>query len=72
MKTHLQKFTVCRSCTSVTITDRNCRCTYSNGYPTIELEFEVCDCCGNLISDGNPADTLFNDEQFKKHELLND
>jgi len=35
-------------------------------FNSIELEFEVCECCGNLISDGNPADTTFNDEQLLK------
>jgi len=64
----LEKHKVCASCYSVGITDLNCVCTYSNNYPTIELEFKVCTCCGNLINDGEPADTPFNDEQFKKLE----
>jgi hypothetical protein len=67
-----QRFSVCRSCLSVGITHGDCVCLYSRDYPIIELEFEVCDCCGHLRNDGSPADTKFNDEQFKKHELLND
>jgi len=72
MSTHLEKRTVCASCCAVGIQNMDCVCGYQNGYSTIELEFEVCDCCGQLISDGNPADTVFNTEQFTKHELLND
>lgn len=64
MNTVLQKFIVCTSCLSVGITDNNCICSYSHKYPTIELEFEVCECCGHLIEDGSPADTLFNNQQF--------
>jgi len=63
MSTHLEKRTVCKSCLSVRITDNDCICTYSNGYPTIELEFEVCDCCGQLVNDGDPADSEFNNKQ---------
>ena len=62
--THLQKFDVCDRCFSVNIIDTGCICVDSN-YTTIELEFEVCSCCGRLIGDGNPADTPFNDEQLK-------
>ena len=65
MKTRLEKFKVCVKCFCVGIRDSDCVCAYDK-YETIELEFEVCDCCGNLISDGDPADTPFNDEQFKK------
>jgi len=61
----LEKHTVCASCFSIGITDKDCVCTYSNVYPTIELEFEVCDSCGRIINDSNPADTPFNEEQFK-------
>ncbi len=66
MKTILQKFKVCTSCLSVNITDNDCICMYQKDYPTIELEFEVCECCGHLIEDGSPADTSFNDQQFTK------
>lgn len=62
--TYLQKFKVCDQCFSVSIVDLNCICTFGN-YKTVELEFEVCDCCGKLIADGSPADTPFNDEQLK-------
>ena len=64
----LTKFTVCADCTSVGITNNNCICSYSKDYPTIELEFEVCECCGHLLRDGDPAHTLFNEEQYKKLE----
>ena len=63
----LEKHEVCISCFSVGISYNDCQCTYQNNYPTIELEFEVCECCGNLISDGTPADTEFNKNQFEKH-----
>lgn len=66
MKTRLEKHKVCDECYSIGIVDNNCRCTYGK-YKTIELEFEVCDCCGHLIRDGIPADTKFNEEQIKNH-----
>ena len=68
MEKILRKHKVCADCFSVGITISDCICTYSRNYPTIELEFEECPCCGNLLNDGNPADTPFNDEQFKKLE----
>jgi hypothetical protein len=68
MKTKLEKFKVCDQCFCVGIQDTNCVCAYDK-YKTIELEFEVCECCGHLIDDGTPADTPFNTEQFKKHKL---
>lgn len=61
----IQKITVCASCYSVGITLSDCVCTYQHNYPTVELEFEVCDCCGNVKNDGNPTDTEFNDQQYK-------
>lgn len=64
-KTRLEKHKVCVDCFSVGIIDNNCICA-SGKYQTIELEFEVCVCCNNLIEDGYPADTEFNTEQFKK------
>jgi hypothetical protein len=66
MKTRIEKHIVCANCESVGITDNDCICTYQNKYPTVELEFEVCNCCGNLLNDGQRADTPFNDEQLKK------
>jgi len=68
MKTILVKHKVCEGCLSVGITEADCICTYDKNYKTIELEFEVCECCGHLISDGNPADTEFNKQQFKNYE----
>jgi len=65
METRLEKHEVCDQCYSLEIIDINCVCTYRE-YKTIELEFEVCDCCGHLINNGEPADTPFNTEQFKK------
>lgn len=65
-KTRLVKHIVCASCYSMGITDHDCVCTYQNNYPTVTLEFETCNCCDNLISDGDPADTKFNEEQLKQ------
>jgi len=65
MKTRLEKHTVCISCRSIGILDIDCICVHSHRYPTIELEFEVCDCCGNPKSD-QPADTEFNEKQLQK------
>ena len=67
MKTRLEKHKVCDQCYAVGLLYNDCVCSYGK-YKTIELEFEVCECCGNLVDDGNPADTPFNEEQFKKHE----
>jgi hypothetical protein len=64
MKTKLEKFKVCVDCLSVGVTYNDCVCTYGK-YKTIELEFEVCECCGHLVSDGNPANTPFNEEKMK-------
>jgi len=65
MKTKLEKYNVCDQCFAVGIINNDCMCSYGK-YTTIELEFEVCECCGNLIDDGNPADTEFNNKQFEK------
>ena len=62
----LKKYKVCSSCWSVGILDKDCICAYQRGYKTVELEFEVCECCDNLISDGNPAETEFNEKQLKE------
>jgi len=61
----LEKHTVCASCWSVGVTDVHCICVDNNNYPTIELEFNVCEWCENLECDGDPADTEFNNEQLK-------
>lgn len=66
MKTRLEKFKVCDQCYCVGMIHGDCVCSYDK-YKTIELEFEVCKCCGHLIDDGNPADTPFNEEQIKNH-----
>jgi hypothetical protein len=65
MSKTLIKYKVCDSCCSMGIVDPNCVCTYKHDYDIIELEFEQCDCCGNIQD--QPADTPFNEEQFKKH-----
>lgn len=67
MKTRLEKFKVCDQCYCVGKQHIDCVCAYDK-YNTIELEFEVCECCGHLINDGAPAHTPFNDEQIKNHE----
>ncbi len=69
MKTRLEKFRVCDCCLAVIIINNDCICTYGK-YTTIELEFEVCCCCGNLINDGNPADTEFNTAQLAGRGLF--
>ena len=66
-KTRLEKFDVCKDCYSIGILHADCICAYSN-YKTIELEFEVCNCCNNPIEDGNPADTEFNRKQLENIE----
>ncbi len=67
MKTRLQRFFVCDQCLSAGITDVNCVCM-TERYNLIELEFDVCECCGNMVEDGTPADTFFNREQIDKLE----
>ena len=66
-KTRLEKIEACNQCFSVGILDSNCVCAVGS-YKTIELEFEVCNCCNNLIEDGSPADTEFNKKQLKKEK----
>ena len=56
------KIFVCTSCQSPAITDKDCICVWESKYPTIELEFEQCDCCGRTSD--FPANTKFNDEQL--------
>jgi hypothetical protein len=60
----IEKHDVCEKCHSIGITDNDCVCTYSNNYKVITLEFEVCKCCGNLMNDGDCADTEFNAKQL--------
>jgi len=63
MKTRLEKFDVCDRCLCVGIEDPNCVCM-DGKYKTIKLEFEVCECCGAVVSDGQPAETEFNEKQL--------
>ena len=65
MKTELKKFEVCEDCHCIGIQHTDCKCSYTN-YKTIELEFEVCSCCGTVLEDGDPADTEFNKKQLKQ------
>lgn len=67
METKLKKFDVCDRCYSVGILDPNCNCSFTN-FHTINLEFEVCGCCGNVVTDGQPADTEYNITQIKNHK----
>jgi hypothetical protein len=65
-KFSLVKEKVCTSCLSPHIVDKDCICTYQRNYPTIELEFKKCNCCGQV--DYHPADTEFNNEQHENHK----
>lgn len=67
MKTRLEKHRVCVNCHGIGIVNADCICTYNNKYEIIELEFEVCDCCGNVLEDGQIADTEFNKNQLKNN-----
>ena len=60
----LVKHRVCVDCLSLDIVNADCRCVYSRDYETIELEFEVCSCCGN--TNAHPADTDFNKQALKQ------
>ncbi len=66
----LVKHKVCTSCFSIGITDNDCICTYQRNYPIIELEFEQCECCGN-VNDNYPPESEFNTLQLKKLEKSN-
>jgi hypothetical protein len=61
----LVRETVCASCLSPHIIDKDCVCTYMRGYPVVELEFEKCACCDNVSY--YPAETEFNNQQYEKH-----
>ena len=65
----LEIFKVCKQCLSPGITYPDCICCYTNGYPTIELEFEICECCGNIHE--TPAYTEFNKKQFENDKTRN-
>lgn len=57
------KIKVCASCLSTDIVDKNCICVWEKKYPTVELEFEQCDCCGNVSQ--FPIDNEFNYKQLR-------
>lgn len=62
MKTQLEKFDVCTECLCIDMIHSDCICAHSS-YKTIELEFEICKCCGK--PNDNHADTEFNKKQLK-------
>jgi len=61
----LEKLKVCAICESPHVVDIDCVCTYSDKYPTIELEFSRCNCCNKTES--FPANTEFNNKQRKEY-----
>jgi RNase P subunit RPR2 len=66
----LIKEIVCASCHSLAIVDKDCICVWENKYPTIELEFEQCECCGHVSE--YPADTEFNMKQLQEENFEED
>ena len=64
-----KKIEVCRNCFCQGIKDVNCMCTYTRSYATIELEFSFCECCGQILNDGDPEETEFNISQFEKYGI---
>jgi hypothetical protein len=56
---------VCESCLSPDIVDTDCSCCTSNFYKTVVLEFEECECCGQLKG-GYLKDSEFNINELKK------
>lgn len=67
MKLRYEKHEVCVECFAVGILFPECICTHE-AHDTIVLEFAVCDCCGNILEDGHPADTKFNKNQLEANE----
>lgn len=59
----LEKYNVCQECLSWDIIYSDCICMSSNKFPTIELEFERCECCGNLSEKASNND--FNTKQYE-------
>lgn len=60
----LRKLEVCPECLMHQRPPFECICTYMS-YKPIILELNVCNCCGNIVDDGNPPETVFNIEQLK-------
>lgn len=58
-----QKETVCKDCLAVGIENIDCVCTYMKNYPTVTVEFEVCNCCGH-VNDSEIPFTEFNRQQL--------
>lgn len=63
MKTRLEKHKVCDECFTDEIRT-DCVC-FDGNYTVIELEFDVCECCGQTVNNGMPSKTEFNEKQFK-------
>lgn len=65
----LKRFNVCTECKArVRAVDSNCICNFSSLFDTIELEFEVCECCGKEVTPEQYADTEFNKAQIADYE----
>lgn len=57
------KYEVCADCHSAEIIYSECVCVTEKRYPTIELEFDICRCCGHTST--LPNDSEFNDQQYE-------
>lgn len=62
--TRIEKIEVCNQCFSETIESVNCQCVTNKVYPTVELEFTICSCCGSTVGNGEPCATEFNIRQL--------
>ena len=71
-KTKIVRFVVCNSCYSIGILFVDCICIKNKVYPQIALDFEVCSCCEQIITDGEPANTPFNIKQIEEYEANRD
>ena len=60
----IEKHEVCAKCLAIGIKSNDCVCTYRNDYATIELEFKLCSCCGEIKDE--PIDSEFNNSQYEK------
>lgn len=56
----LRKLIVCAECKTVGVSDEHCICQYANEYPTLELEFYACKCCGSPVDPLNCVDNEYN------------
>lgn len=58
----VERIDVCKVCLSASIVDVDCVCVTHSKYETVTIEFEVCECCGQMKDE--PADTEFNKKQL--------